>query len=97
MNIIELINHQQLTYEDLLERTGIPASTLDDILSGKADLKRCQGKTLFKLAKGIGVRMEDVVRLEPVIRHSEKPDIYNELPPELQRAVMEFIEHMTCR
>ena len=94
MNIIQLINHQHLTYEDLLERTGIPASTLDDILSGKADLKRCQGKTLYKLAQGTGVRMEYIMRLEPVIRHSEKHEIYDVLPAELRHALMEFIGEM---
>ena len=47
----------------LSKNSDIPYTTLTDILSGKADLNKCRAETVYKLAKVLGVSMEEL--LEP--------------------------------
>ena len=50
MTICDMINHAGISFEELCKTTGIPASTLSDILSGKAELTHCQARTIQKLS-----------------------------------------------
>lgn len=67
MSIKEIINDASVSFEDLCVSTGIPSSTLSDILSGKTELSHCQARTLQKLAKGLGMSMEDVLEMDAVL------------------------------
>ncbi len=72
MAIKDAIDEIGISFEDLCESSGIPASTLSDILSGKAVLSHCQARTIQKLSKGLDMSMEEVLDLEntvPSVNH----------------------------
>ena len=71
MTIYDAINQTGLSFEELCKRTGIPASTLSDILGGKADLSRCQARTVQKLALGMGVSMDELMEFDSLVRKAE--------------------------
>ena len=61
MYINDLMERQGMTKYGLAKRTGIAYATVSDICSGKSRIASCSGETLFKLAKGLGVTMEELV------------------------------------
>lgn len=66
MNISTLIAHMDISFDELLQASKLPASTLSDIMSGKTELSHCQARTLQKLATGLGLSMEELLGLEAV-------------------------------
>lgn len=68
MTICDMINHAGLSFEELCKKTEIPASTLSDILSGKAELTHCQARTIQKLSHGIGLSMDELMELDSLAR-----------------------------
>ena len=68
MTICDVINHSGLSFEELYKATEIPASTLSDILSGKAELTHCQARTIQKLSHGIGLSMDELMDLDSLAR-----------------------------
>ena len=52
------------TFDELCRTTGIPASTLSDIMSGKAVLSHCQARTIQKLATGLGLSMDELMKMD---------------------------------
>ena len=68
MTICDMINHAGLSFEELCKTTGIPTSTLSDILSGKAELTHCQARTIQKLSHGIGLSMDELMELDSLAR-----------------------------
>lgn len=61
MSIDELLKQKNLTKYKLSKISGIPFSTISDISSGKARIEKCSAETLYKLAKALGVVMEDLI------------------------------------
>ena len=62
---------------------GIPHATLNDICSGKTKLERCSAETVYKLAKTLGVSMEQLT--ESGIRETQREHSYEYgLPDYLQ-------------
>ena len=59
--LTEYMQKQNITKYRLAKNTGIPYTTLTDILSGKADIKKCSVETVYKLAKEFEVSMEDLI------------------------------------
>ena len=61
-----LINDQlkklNMTKYRLSKDSGVPQATINDICSGKAELEKCAAGTLFRLAKVLGVSIEDILR-----------------------------------
>lgn len=51
-------------FDELCRTTGIPASTLSDIMSGKAVLSHCQARTIQKLAAGLGLSMDELMKMD---------------------------------
>ena len=60
-----LINDQleklKMTKYRLSKDSGVPQATINDICSGKADLEKCSAGTLFRLARVLGISMEDIL------------------------------------
>ena len=52
------------TFDELCRATGIPASTLSDIMSGKVALSHCQARTIKKLAHGLGLSMDELMKMD---------------------------------
>jgi plasmid maintenance system antidote protein VapI len=61
MLIEELLARKGMTKYRLAKESGVPQTTVIDICSGKARIEKCSGKTLYKLAKTLGVTIESLV------------------------------------
>ncbi len=58
MSVGELLEDKQMSKYRLAKLSGVSQSTINDICSGKADIKNCTGETLYKLAAALGVTVE---------------------------------------
>lgn len=65
MTIQQLLRDMNISRYRLSKISGIPWSTLADIYSGKTRLDRCSVGTLSKLAKALGLSIEELLKLEP--------------------------------
>ena len=63
MMLNQIMECKNISRYRLSKNSDIPYTTLTDILSGKAELKKCSAETVYKLAKVLGVSMEEL--LEP--------------------------------
>lgn len=61
MLINEQLEKQKLTKYRLSKESGVPQATINDICSGKTDLDKCAAGTLYRLAKVLGVSIEDIL------------------------------------
>ena len=61
MLINERLENLNLTKYRLSKESGVAQATINDICSGKADLEKCSAGTLYKLAKVLGVSIEDIL------------------------------------
>ena len=61
MLINEQLEKQNMTKYRLSKDSGVPQATINDICSGKADLEKCAAGTLYRLAKVLGVTVEDIL------------------------------------
>lgn len=63
MPLKELIEQRPTSIYKMSKETGIPYATLHDVISGEARLEKCSAETIYKIAKVLGVTMEEL--LEP--------------------------------
>ena len=61
MLINEQLEKQHMTKYRLSKDSGVPQATINDICSGKAELEKCSAGTLYRLAKVLGVSVEDIL------------------------------------
>ena len=61
MELIEILEKKKMSKYRLAKASGIPYSTLSDILNGKTELKKCSAETVYRLAKELGVSMEELL------------------------------------
>ena len=61
MLINEELKKQNLTKYRLSKESGVPQATINDICSGKTDPDKCAAGTLYRLAKVLGVSVEDIL------------------------------------
>ena len=61
MLINEQLEEQHMTKYRLSKDSGVPQATINDICSGKAELEKCSAGTLYRLAKALGVTIEDIL------------------------------------
>ncbi len=61
MLINELLEKKKMTKYRLSKVSGVPQATVNDICSGKAELEKCSAGTLYRLAKVLGVTVEDIL------------------------------------
>jgi len=61
MLIIEQLEKLRMTKYRLSKDSGVPQTTINDICSGKADLEKCAAGTLYRLAKVLGVSIEEIL------------------------------------
>ena len=84
VTINELMKEKNITKYRLSKNSGIPYTTINDICNGKALLEKCTAETIYRIAKTLGVTMEDL--LEPYISeqidfgHSDASPIHNVNP-----------------
>lgn len=63
MMLNQIMESKNISRYRLSKNSDIPYTTLTDILSGKAELKKCSAETVYKLSKALGVTIEEL--LEP--------------------------------
>jgi len=61
MLINEQLEKRNLTKYRLSKESGVPQATINDICNGKTDLEKCAAGTLYRLAKALGVSVEDIL------------------------------------
>ena len=84
MIIDDLLRRKNMTKYRLAVLAGIPHTTLNDICSGKTKLEKCSAETVYKLAKTLGVSMEQLT--EEGIRQTDREMSYEHgLPEYLQK------------
>ena len=59
--IKEIMENNSMTKYRLSKMSGVPYTTINDICSGKADLRKCSVDTVYKLSKALKVSMEDLL------------------------------------
>ena len=62
MLINEQLEKLRMTKYRLSKESGVPQATINDICSGKADLEKCAAGTLYRLAKVLGVSIEQILQ-----------------------------------
>ena len=60
MDINKLLKEKGLTKYRLAVLSGVPHATLNNICSGQAHIEKCSAETLYKLARVLGVTIEDL-------------------------------------
>ncbi|MBR5156168.1 MAG: helix-turn-helix transcriptional regulator [Clostridia bacterium] len=61
MNINEILSNIGMTKYRLAKLSGIPHATLSELCSGKTNIEKCSGETLYKIAKVLNVSMESLL------------------------------------
>ena len=59
--INELLLEQNMTKYRLSKLSDIPYTTINDICSNKADIKKCSVDTVYKIAKALNVSVEEIL------------------------------------
>ena len=58
MRINEIIIQSGITKYRLAKISGVPHATLNDLCSGKSQIEKCSGETLYRLAKALEISIE---------------------------------------
>lgn len=61
MRINEIIVQSGITKYRLAKISGVPHATLNDLCSGKSQIEKCSGETLYRLAKALEVSIETLL------------------------------------
>ena len=61
MYLMNLMNKKCMTRADLSMMSGVPDSTLRDILSGKAQIDHCEAATIYGIADALCTTVEDIL------------------------------------
>ena len=61
MYLMNLMNKKCMTRADLSMMSGVPDSSLRDILSGKAQIDHCEAATIYGIADALGTTVEDIL------------------------------------
>ena len=62
MLINEQLEKMNMTKYRLSKESGVPQATINDICNGKADLEKCTAGTLYRLAKVLGISIEEILQ-----------------------------------
>ena len=61
MSVNEILWHRRMSQYKLAKASGLPHTTINDICSGKTKIGKCSAETLYKLAKELGLSMEELI------------------------------------
>lgn len=67
MNLKEYLKSKEITIYNLSKHTGIPRTTLEDIVNGKVDLIDCKYKTLKKISDFTEVPVDVLVEENGIV------------------------------
>lgn len=63
MQIKDWLKQNHISVADISKNTGVPYSTLNDIVNGKTDIKRVQLGTAYSISEYLGMTVDELVRL----------------------------------
>ena len=58
MKLTNMLKERELSVYQCAKESGIPYTTLSDIIKGKTRIEKCTAETIYKLAKTLHVPME---------------------------------------
>ena len=61
MLISEQLKKQNMSKYRLSRESGVPQTTINDICNGKAELDKCSAGTLYRIAKVLGITVEEIL------------------------------------
>lgn len=61
MSINSLLREKRISKYRLSKESKIPYTTINDICSGKADLRKCSVDTVYRIAQVLGVSVEELI------------------------------------
>lgn len=64
MKISRLLDEQKMTKYRLSKESGVPYSTIEDLMNGKTSLKSCSAGTLYQICRVLEISMEDLLAPE---------------------------------
>ena len=78
MTVTAILNQKNMTKYRLAKESGLPHATISDICSGKTQIEKCSGETLYRIAKALSVSIEDLIRdrLEASKEHRSSFDVF---------------------
>ena len=88
MNISDILDKKGYTIYKLSKESGISKTTLFDIFSGKSNILDCRLRVVLKLSKALGVSINDLVSLDPILYNPS----YEENLPEFLMKDIKFIK-----
>ena len=97
MIITELLERKKLTKYRLAIESGVPHSTLNDIISGRTRIEKSSGETLFKLSTVLGVSIEELISdsiEQAAIEKSYEPGLPDSLQNDLD-AYKDGLKHQS--
>lgn len=56
-----LLAKKNMSCYRLSKQSGIPQSTIHDLVNGKSNIMKCSVKTLYKLSTTLNIKMDDLV------------------------------------
>jgi transcriptional regulator with XRE-family HTH domain len=80
MRLPELLTESDTSIYRLAKNSGVPYTTVREIYSGKTEIEKCSGETLYKLAKALDVPIETL--LEDAMEH--RPGFKEQYPGALR-------------
>ena len=60
--ISDLMEKNSMTKYALAKKSGVPYTTVSDIVKGKVRLEKCEAETVYKLSKALGTTVEALLR-----------------------------------
>ncbi len=91
-NVFEVLN---LTYDDLLEMIDIHPDILKGILDGTYKLENCEVKTVRKMSEITGLSMDELLKLRPVSQKMPAPT-EDKIHPNMDYLAGAFTYIRTC-
>lgn len=61
MLINDKMNQLNISKYRLSKESGVPQATINDICSGKTDIEKCSAGTLYRIAKVLGLTVEEIL------------------------------------
>lgn len=61
MLIQKLMEKNELSVYELAKRSGVPYTTVSNICKGKTKIENCSAKTLYKIARALGISVDELI------------------------------------
>lgn len=60
--LIDLLNEKNMSVYQCSKISGIPYTTLLEVVNGKTDINKCSAETVYRLAKALNIDMESLLQ-----------------------------------